>query len=97
MVDCPKYFRGLQQCLGRDTAAMQAGAAYSLLLDQRHLLAGGSGIQRGRVTAWAAAEDDDVEIGHALATSRNVCAISAGCGIVASSSAGLVGTVCSSP
>ena len=71
---------------------MQAGAAYRLLLDQRHFLAGGSGVQRGRVTAWAAAQDDDVEIGHALATSRSVCAISAGCGIIASSSAGLVGT-----
>src|SRR6476660_9960181 len=62
------------------------------IFDQRHFLAGGSSVESGRVTAWAAAEYDDVEIGHALATSRSVCAISAGCGIVASSSAGLVGT-----
>src|SRR6476660_676167 len=92
MVDCSEYLRSLQQCLGGYTAAMQAGAAYGLLLDERHFLAGGSGVESGRVTAWAAAEYDDVEIGHALATSRSVCAISAGCGIVASSSAGLVGT-----
>ena len=39
MVDCSKYLRGLQQRLRRDTAAMQAGAADRLLLDERHLLA----------------------------------------------------------
>jgi len=44
MVDCSEYLRGLQQRLGGDTAAMQAGAAYGLLLDQRHFLAGGGGV-----------------------------------------------------
>ena len=100
---------GVQQRLGRDAAAVQAGAADLLLLHQRHRQAGGRGVQRGGVAAGTAAEDDDVVVGHdpgppvvwcengcgaahqALATFRMASAISAGCGITASSSGGLVG------
>src|SRR6476646_4447594 len=91
MVHSSEYLGGLQQRLGRDAAAMQAGAADRPLLDERHFLAGGGGVERGSVTAGSAAQDDDVEIAHAFATSRSVAAISAGCGITASSRGGLVG------
>ena len=71
---------------------MQAGAAHDLLLDHRHLLPRRRRIERGRVATRAAADDDDVEVAHARATFCSVSAISAGCGIIASSSGGLVGT-----
>ena len=70
MVHGSEDFRGLQQCLRRDAAAMQTGATDRQLFDQRHFLTRGGGVQGCRVTAGSAAHDDDVEIGHALATSR---------------------------
>ena len=51
---------GVQQRLGRDAAAVQAGAADLVLLDQRDPLAELGGAQRAGVAAAAATEDDDV-------------------------------------
>ncbi len=50
----------VQQRLGRDAAAVQAGPAYLVLLDQGHALAKLGRAQRAGVPAAAAAEDDDV-------------------------------------
>ena len=53
---------GVQQRLGRDAAAVQAGAAELVLLDQGDRQAELGGAQRARVAAAAAAEDDQVEL-----------------------------------
>ena len=101
--DGPEHLGGVQQRLGRDAAAVQAGAAHLVRLDQGDRQPGGGGVERRRVTAGAAAQDDDVVVGHlrlhphARATFRSVSAISAGCGMIASSSGGLVASACSSP
>ena len=50
----------VQQGLGGDAAAVQAGAAELVLLDQGDRLAQLGGAQRAGVTAAAAAQDDDV-------------------------------------
>ena len=50
----------VQQRLGRDAAAVQAGAADLVLLDQGDALAELGRAQRAGVAAAAAAEDDDV-------------------------------------
>ena len=50
----------VQQRLGRDAAAVQAGAADLVLLDQRDTLAQLGRAQRAGVAAAAAAENDDV-------------------------------------
>src|SRR4029077_13119418 len=55
-----RYFRAMQQCLGRETATVQAGAADFVLLDQRDPLAEFRGAQRAGVAAAAPAEDDKV-------------------------------------
>ena len=56
----------LEELLGRDAAAVQAGAADLLLLDHRDVEAGGGAVQRGGVAARAAADDDEVSsISHA--------------------------------
>ena len=52
--------RGVQQRLGRDAPAVQAGAADLVLLDQRDALAELGRSQRAGVAAAAAAENDDV-------------------------------------
>ena len=92
MADRAEHLRGVQQRFSRDAAAVQAGAAHGPLFDQRHRLPRRCRVQRGRVAAGAAADDHDVEVAHARATFCKVSAISAGCGIIASSSGGLVGT-----
>jgi hypothetical protein len=51
---------GVQERLGRDAAAVEAGAAHLVLLHQDHGHAQLGGTQRGGVTARAAAEDDQV-------------------------------------
>ena len=57
---------GVQQRLGRDAAAVQAGAAQLVLLDQADGEAQLGGAQRRRVPAAAATEDDKVKVllGH---------------------------------
>ena len=57
---------GVQQRLGRDAAAVQAGAADLVLLDQDDRLAELGRAQRSGVTAAAAAENDDIGLvlGH---------------------------------
>src|SRR5690606_38133698 len=55
-------FGRVQQRLRRDAAAVQAGAADLVLLDQGDFLAEIAGAQRGRVAAAASAEDDEVEL-----------------------------------
>ena len=59
--------RCVQQGLGRDTAAVQAGAADLVLLDQRHPHTELGGTERARVTTTAAAEDHEVEVVSASA------------------------------
>src|SRR5919112_260963 len=87
---------GVQQRLRRDAAAVQAGPADLVRFHQCDRQSGGRGVERGRVAAGAPAQHDDVVVGHlrsylhALATLRSVSAISAGCGMIASSSGGLV-------
>ncbi len=51
---------GVQQGLGGDAAAVQAGAAEEVLLDEGHAQAELGGAQRAGVAAAPAAEDDDV-------------------------------------
>ena len=57
---------GVQQRLGRDAAAVQAGAADLVLLDQHDGLAELGCSQRRGVAAAAAAEDDEIGlmVGH---------------------------------
>src|SRR6185437_15255347 len=56
----------VQQRLGRDAAAMQAGPPDLVLLDQRHALAEFGRAQRAGVPAAATAEHDDVVAADAL-------------------------------
>ena len=66
---------GVQQGLGRDAAAVQAGAADLVLLDQDNRLAELGGPQRCGIAAAAAAEDDEVGlvISHCAAPARRRC------------------------
>ena len=57
---------GVQQRLRRDAAAVQAGAAELVLLDQRDRQVQLDGAQRGRVTAAAAAENYNVKLAHEI-------------------------------
>ena len=54
---------GVQQRLGRDAAAVQAGAAELLLLDQHDAHAELCRTQRAGVATAAAAQDDEVDVG----------------------------------
>jgi hypothetical protein len=56
----------VQQSLGRDAAAMQAGPADLVFFDQRHTLAELGRAQRAGVSATAAPEHDDVVAADAL-------------------------------
>ena len=91
VLDRAEHLGGVQQRLGRDAAAVQAGAADLVLLHHRDRQPGRRGVEGRRVSAGAAAEDDEVVVAHARATFRSVSAIWAGCGTTASSSGGLVG------
>ena len=55
---------GLQQLLGRDAAAVQAGAADPALLDHGDVQAGRCAVERGGVSAGPATQHDEVELGH---------------------------------
>ena len=56
----------LEERLGRDATTIEAGAADVGHLDQCDLEPGGRGVQRGSVTAGAAADDDEIEFGCGL-------------------------------
>ena len=57
-----QHLGGLQQLLGRDAAAVQAGAAEPLLLDDRDAHARRRAVERGRVAARTTAEHDEIEV-----------------------------------
>ena len=62
---------GLQQLLGRDAAPVQAGSADALLLDDGDGQTRARAVERGRVPARAAAEDDEIEVvRHLVESSR---------------------------
>ncbi len=64
----PQHLGGLEQLLGRDAAPVQAGAADPLLLDDGDVHAGARAVERGRVPARTATEDDEIEVvGHGRA------------------------------
>ena len=72
-----EHLGGLEQLLGRDAAAVQAGAADALLLDERDAQAGRRAVERGRVPAGSATEDDDIDVfGHALILALRVADLS---------------------
>src|SRR5205823_1828233 len=52
----------LEVLLGRDAAAVEAGAAHLVLLDDGDAQAGAGAVERGGIAAGAAADDDDVEL-----------------------------------
>ena len=62
--DRPQHLGRLEELLGRDAPAVQAGAAEAALLDDRDAQAGRRAVERGRVAARAAAEHDEVEVGR---------------------------------
>ena len=62
---------GVQERLGRDAAAVQAGSADLVLLDQHHGLAELCRSERGGVPTASAAEDD--EIGLVVAHCCSCC------------------------
>ena len=53
---------GLEQGLGRDAAAMEAGAADLVLVDESDLQTELRGPESGRVAAGSGAEDDEIEV-----------------------------------
>ena len=81
----------LEQRLGRDAAAVQAGAAHLMVLHQGNVEPGRGAVQGRRVAAGTAAEHHDVVRAHVVATLRSVLMISGSWGTAASSSGGLVG------
>jgi hypothetical protein len=67
----------VQQCLGGDAAAVEAGAAELVLLDDDDALAELSGPEGARVPTASAAEDDDVVralVGHRRLLHTDLCA-----------------------
>ena len=66
----------LEQFLGGDAAAMEAGPAHAALFDDRDVQSGSSAIERGGIASRASAEDHNVEFvgqnGHLLRSS-SVC------------------------
>jgi hypothetical protein len=60
--DGPVDVRGLEELLGGDATDVEAGAADPALLDERDVEPGAGAVERGRIAAGAAADDDDVEV-----------------------------------
>ena len=63
---------GLEQLLGRDAAALQAGPAHLVPLDEADREARRCGVEGGAITGGTAADDDQVEVcvTHVRATRR---------------------------
>ena len=75
VLDGAEDLGGLQELLGRDAAAVQAGASEPVLLDDGDAHAGRRAVERGGVTAGPAAEHDEIEFfggsfGHDVDLSR---------------------------
>ena len=62
VVDVALHGRGLEERLRRDAAAVQAGAAERVHLDQGHLEPGRCAVQRSAVTAGSATDHHQVEL-----------------------------------
>ncbi len=69
--DGAQHLGRLEQLLGRDAAAVQAGAADPLLLDDGDVHPGARAVQRSRVAAGPAAEDHEIEVVRHVYTSRS--------------------------
>ena len=61
--DVAVHRRRLEERLGRDAATVEAGAAHLVLLDDGDVEAGGRGVERGAVSAGAAADHHEIEVG----------------------------------
>jgi hypothetical protein len=59
---------GIEECLGRDAAYIEAGAAQRLLLYQEDLLLPRAQALSGDIAAGTAADDDDVVSSHSYLT-----------------------------
>ena len=57
---------GLEERLGRDATAVEAGAAHVGHLDEGDVETGGCGVQRCAVSAWSTADHDEIEFGCGL-------------------------------
>ena len=60
--DGAEHLGGLEQLLGGDAAAVQAGAADPGLFDHGDAQPGRGAVERGGVATGTAAQDDDVEL-----------------------------------
>ena len=66
MGDVALHRGGLEERLRRDAATVEARAAHLGHLDERDVETGGSGVQRGAVSAGSTADHDEIEFGCGL-------------------------------
>ena len=64
VADGPVDLGGLQELLGRDATAVQAGAADAALLDHGDVQAGRSAVERSGVPAGTPTQYDEIELAH---------------------------------
>ena len=62
MLDRAPHVRGLEELLGGDASAVQAGASHLVALDQGDAQAGGRGVEGGGVSAGSAPNDNYIKL-----------------------------------